>query len=98
MKFDPNKLTLLNIQGGYEIVFKNLPIKRAIKEVVEKNIAEFTLDDPKDNSLHGQTIKCLLDRDVAPPLIYIHIDGHYAGRYFYNDKEFAQRASFKPSF
>ncbi len=95
MEYVPAKLMEWQINGGYEIVLKNLPIADGIKQIIERGIDDVVLDDPKDSRLHGQAVRCFLDKTVAPPLIHVHIDHHYAASYLYNDREFAKRSTLR---
>ena len=95
MEYDSEKLTEWCINGGYEIVLKNLPVEDEIRHIVERGIDEIVFANPNDKRLHGQTLKCFLDKSVAPPLIHVHVDGRYAGTYFYGDSDFAKRSNIK---
>jgi hypothetical protein len=92
MKFDDSKLKCFNILPKYARILHKIPLREYLERIILGDEDDFNISFNDDRRLGSHNVRVLLGKDVAPPMIYIHIDGNFAAQYSYFDEEFAERS------
>ena len=91
-KLDTNKLKCFSLSHEYSNLLHRIPLHEYLEKIVLEGNDEVNLTPGNDSRLRGHKIRIFLGKDVRPPMIYIHIDDHFAAQYSYFDEKFAERS------
>ena len=93
MTLDEEKLTYMSTSSEFIYLLKGIPLKNYLESIILTDVDEFTITPDKDKSLEGHIMRIFLDKEICPPIIYVHINNKFAAQYSYHDEIFAQRSN-----
>jgi len=91
MGLEQDKLQCLNISSRYSIVLHSIPLKEYLERVILGEEDDILIS-PEDDIRLKNNVRIFLGKDVAPPMIYVHIDDDFAAQYSYFSEKFAEKS------
>ncbi|MEK6906815.1 MAG: hypothetical protein AABW81_04300 [Nanoarchaeota archaeon] len=85
MKIDIDKLKCFSLSPKHNQTLHRIPLTSYMEKIILGKDDEVNI--PQDN------VRLLLDKNVLPPMIYVHVNNEFAAQYTYYDKEFSKRSN-----